>query len=62
MTTGVSGSLKNQCAMTSFSCHILLDQSATIFQNVSFSFSERLIKFVNCSLFYTFIFRFFTRV
>ena len=48
--------------MTSFSCHILLDQSVTIFKNCFFSFSERLIKFVNCSLFYTFIFRFFKRV
>ena len=62
MTTCVSESLKKQCAMTSFSCHILLDQNATIFQNAFFSFTERLIKFVNCSLFYTFIFRFLTRV
>ena len=33
MAAGVSASLKVQCAMTSFSCHILLDQSVTIFQN-----------------------------
>ena len=49
MTADVSKSLKKRCAMTSFSCHILLDQSATIFQNSFFSLSERLIKFVNCS-------------
>ena len=49
MTADVSESLKKQCAMTSFSCHILLDQSATIFQNSFFSLSEHLIKFVNCS-------------
>ena len=31
MTANVSASLKGQCAKISFSCHILLDQSATIF-------------------------------
>ena len=49
MTPDVTESSKKRCAMTSFSCHILLDQSATIFQNSFFSLSERLIKFVNCS-------------
>ena len=62
VTAGVSASLKKRCVKTSFSCHILLVQTVTIFQNCFFSFSERLIKFVNCSLFYTFIFRFYTRV
>ena len=45
MTAGVSASLKVQCAMTSFSCHILLDQSVTIFQN-SFLYPLRLIRFL----------------
>ena len=49
VTADVSESLKKQCAMTSFSCHILLDQSAIIFQNSFFSLCELLIKFVNCS-------------
>ena len=44
-----SESLKKQCAMTSFSCHILLDQSATIFQNSFFSLCELSMNFVNCS-------------
>ena len=40
MTEGVSAtSLEVQCAMKSFSCHILLDQSVTIFRNSFFSFS-----------------------
>ena len=57
MTAGVSASLKKQCAKISFLCHILLDQSVTIFRNCFFS--DLSPKFVN---FYTFIFRFFTRV
>ena len=48
VTAVVSASLKVQCAMTSFSCHILLDQSVTIFQNSFLYFSVRLIKL--CSL------------
>ena len=43
VTAGVSASLKVQCAMTSFSCHILLDQSVTIFQN-SCLYHVRLMK------------------
>ena len=43
VTASVSASVKVQCAMTSFSCHILLDQSVTIFQN-SFLYPLRLMK------------------
>ena len=48
MTAGVSAtSLKVQCAMKSFSCHVLLDQSVTIFRNSFFVFFRALVLFIN---------------
>ena len=38
LTAGVSGGLEVQCAMTSFSCHLLFDQRVKIFQNLFFLF------------------------
>ena len=48
MTAGVSAtSLEVQCAIKSFSCHVLLDQSITIFRNSFFAFFRALVLLIN---------------